>query len=65
MPVFKAYHKYRLKESVKKTAPYVNEIVPVADRTVSQKQFDCYTEIIERNPAIPYLVKFGCLEELK
>lgn len=45
MPTLKAYHRYENKNS--RNSPYINTIIPMADRQVTQRLFDSFVDTTE------------------
>lgn len=62
MSTLKAYHHYQLRDAVKKTSMHIENIIPVADREVSEVMFNEYEDLTPGNGALATMVKFDCME---
>jgi hypothetical protein len=55
MPILKASHQYKARSP--KTCRYINEIMPMEDREVSQHMFDQFKDTTKDNGALVALRK--------
>lgn len=62
MPILKKGHHYKLKNP--KKSNYINEIIPMENREVSQRLFDEYEDVTVDRSALVTMVKFDCVEEI-